>query len=325
LEYADQGVQAGRSSAIVGKSRVSGSTRLARLATDRWMKQVRDHILNETIRLADDVVIISEGLRYLDPSLVKRLKAQTGAIIILLCGLSPVALLGEKVRASAPYFDFIFCSDRYHKFEWRELGARNAMVLPISACGPELHHPIELTVRERRELECDIAFVGRLSPLRIYHERVGMLRSLSDFDLAIWTADTEIVQVDPLLARHYRSPARGQYAVKVDAAARIALNAHGHTMQRGGNMRLFEVPATGTFQLTDRCDPAWFMDQQEIVLYSGPDDLARKARDYLQNDSKRMAIAGAGMRRAHAEHTYGHLASRLLDILTSMPQANMPR
>ncbi len=83
------------------------------------------------------------------------------------------------------------------------------------------------------------------------------------------------------------------------------------------NARCFEVAGAGAFQMMD-----WrpglahlFEDGRELITFRGIADLKQKIDHWLPRDAERRAIAAAGMRRAHAEHTYAIRLNLLLDTL----------
>jgi len=102
-------------------------------------------------------------------------------------------------------------------------------------------------------------------------------------------------------------------------SAKIALNNLHPGEIWGANKRLFEIAGVGAFQMVD-----WrpglevlFEDGKEIVSFSSMDDLRAKISHYLKRPDERKAIAEAGMRRAHRDHTYAIRIRQLLDTLAS--------
>lgn len=77
-------------------------------------------------------------------------------------------------------------------------------------------------------------------------------------------------------------------------------------------MRTFEIPGCGAFQLVDKVDPSWFKIGKEVVVFRDLGDLKKKIRYYLRNERERQAIAQAGYKRAHREHTYEKRFKQLL-------------
>ena len=67
-----------------------------------------------------------------------------------------------------------------------------------------------------------------------------------------------------------------------------------------------------------------FQDKRELVTFSGMVDLKDKIRHWLPRDHERRNVAEAGMRRAHAEHTYEHRLRLLLDTLAGTQRGYPP-
>jgi spore maturation protein CgeB len=89
------------------------------------------------------------------------------------------------------------------------------------------------------------------------------------------------------------------------------------------NQRVFDVPGSGGFILTDAQPDALehFEHEKEIVTYKSEDELKDKAAYYLLNDKPRLAIIEAGHRKVLAKHTYNH---RLKELITHMLHRHRP-
>ena len=81
------------------------------------------------------------------------------------------------------------------------------------------------------------------------------------------------------------------------------------------NLRNFEIPASGGFQLTERSDEILeiFEEDKEIVCFSSKEELFDKYLFYLKNDSIREKIAEAGTRKIFQNNH--SLIDRLNEIL----------
>ncbi|MEM1165363.1 MAG: glycosyltransferase [Planctomycetota bacterium] len=81
--------------------------------------------------------------------------------------------------------------------------------------------------------------------------------------------------------------------------------------------RDFEVPGAGGFHLTGRPQglERYLADRTDVAQYDSPADLLDKVRYYLDHEDERAAIADAGYRRVHAEHTYVH---RFVDVFKAV-------
>ena len=82
-------------------------------------------------------------------------------------------------------------------------------------------------------------------------------------------------------------------------AAKISLNILRIQNKGSHNMRTFEVPACGTFVLSERSPEIeeFFKKDEEIVFFSTPQELKDKALYYLKHRGERERIARAGYER----------------------------
>ena len=164
-----------------------------------------------------------------------------------------------------------------------------------------------------------MTFVGRLDNL--HHHRLETLNYLvsQGVQLNIWTWDLskEYLRKFPLLESALRGNAYGEEMVRVFAQSKIVLNIHILSQPFGGNLRLFEIPATNSLQIADKCPKDWFKDGDEIVLYKHNYNLLKKVKYYLNNDQERIRISNNGYKRVMREHRYEHRAEKLMKIVQS--------
>ncbi len=275
-------------------------------------------LLGTVEKLRPDLILITGGTSSIFPETVKYIKENFSVKIVLMNGMSPLWSVTRTEREMVEFIDCFFTNDKYHAIQWLELGAKKAHCLPISSVDPYLHKRIPLSEEETRQYGCDLCFVGGLYPEKWYRERLRVLAALREFDLGIWSEDKwEILHTDKWKGA-YRGVARGLKMVKIYNAAKIVINVHGNFMQAGGNMRTFEVPGCGAFQLIDRVDPAWFEIGEEVVRFTGIDDLKEKIKYYLEHPEERERIARRGQERAYRDHTYQKRFGRLLEIVDGL-------
>src|SRR2546430_12409361 len=121
-----------------------------------------------------------------------------------------------------------------------------------------------------------------------------------------------------------RGPLYGADFVSALAGARVGVNVHQQFGERGdparygtgANMRVFELAAVGTPQLSDaKVDIArHFTPDGEIVLYRSVAELVDRARVLLADDTLRRRLAVAARERALREHTWRHRLEELLTV-----------
>jgi len=284
-------------------------------AAYRWVESALPHRLNPELQARNerivstavdagpDLVIVSGGFTELVPETVGQIKAQTGATIAGISGVGPFDYTNAVEREMAVrYYDYLFTTCSHHTHAWRALGV-NAVLLPTSGCSPEFAD----AAKERDEqYSADVAFVGQPYPRRVMY-----FEALTEFDLALYGPRWG----ETPLSRYHRGEAWAEERIKATYNAKIAVNIHHRYAGGGGNMRLFEAPATGTMQIADYYDPDWYDEGEEIVSIQTPKELREAVRYYLENDDERERIAKQGYERAATNHTYCQRMARLVRII----------
>ena len=262
------------------------------------------------------LIIFSDNLFFIEPELIKNIKRITSAKIILFSNISPHNLLPDIEKTCVPDYDIICISDPGHRMEWKELGAKKIINLPISAACPETFNNILYKYDCQKIYE--VTFVGRLDSL--HHHRLETLNYLvsQGVQLNIWTWDfsKEYLLKFPLLESTLRGNAYGEEMVRVFAQSKIVINIHILSQPFGGNLRLFEIPATRSLQIADKCPQDWFKDGDEIVLYKNNQDLLKKINYFIDNDEEREIIAKNGYEKLVKEHQYNHRVKKIFEIVS---------
>jgi spore maturation protein CgeB len=276
-----------------------------RIRNQRLLAAARD--------LQPDVVYLTGDNEIIYPETLAQIKAETGAVLVYATGTSPIVFSHTNERAAARLYDLVLSNDYYHGIQWQELGSPCMVCLPPSAIDPDFHRPYDLTADERARWACDVGFVGTLVPDHLYRQRVEALTALTDFDLGIWSVHAVPAALQPYM----RGRALGQTMLRVMSAVKIAVNIHGDFMRYGGNMRLFELAATGVFQIADDLPGVreWFTPGETIVTYTDQADLRDKVAYYLAHPEERTRIAAAARAHVYAHHTYDHRAARLTELV----------
>ena len=97
----------------------------------------------------------------------------------------------------------------------------------------------------------------------------------------------------------------------------INLNVTSTQMKDAANQRVFDVPATGSFLLTDHCRQVedLFEPGREVVFFRSAEDLPDLVGYFLGHAAERKSIATAARARVLAEHTYEHRLRTLFEIM----------
>ena len=108
----------------------------------------------------------------------------------------------------------------------------------------------------------------------------------------------------------------------------VNFNCTSKQMKGAVNQRIFDVPAAGSFVLTDwRPQMEQLFEPHEMVCYRDPDEAPHLARHYLANPTERQAVALRARKRVLACHTWAHRLQTLLQHMRQVygtPAANTP-
>ncbi len=274
----------------------------------RW---IRRGILALAVEWKPNLVLVFKG-ESLPPEFIRAMKQASGAVMVNVFIDNP--LLTTPFTQIEPY-DLFCTKERYAIEALRRVGLTNLYYLPCH-CAPALHEPPQPTPEEEKRFSADIGFTGNYYPYR-----GRFFAELADLPITIWGRGWERApsSVRSLAA----SPAWGREKLLSYSLPKIVLNLH-HPLNDilGVNERLFEVASCGGFQLTDGREDVGRMFEmgKEIVTYHDAADCRRLIEYYLGRPDERAAIAAAGQRRAHHDHT---VSLRLAEVLATLRERSL--
>jgi len=247
-----------------------------------------------------DVVFVFKGAS-LAPADVAELRQRCGGHWVNWFPDDPHQL--ELSARLAPAYDRFFTHDSSSLARHRAVGAR-AHYLAFG-CDPEYLRPPSRPSDAR--WAAPLVFVGSRDDVR-----EPVLRQLANVGLVSWGPGWP------------RGPLYGEDFVRALAGAAVGVNIHQQFGDRGdpvrygtgANMRVFELAAVGTPQLSDaKLDIArHFTPDREIALYRSVAELVDRARVLLADDTLRRQLAVAARERALREHTWRHRLEELLTV-----------
>jgi spore maturation protein CgeB len=251
----------------------------------------RRRLLEAAARFRPRWIFVIRAHEFVDAALVARLKAE--------CGVEKVVgwrvdgpLDTPDLLEDAAIYDVYFCSHR-HGYDPRSDKIR---YLPVF--GMDLARYRNLHVDSPRRYRHEIVLVGGYNP-----RRGELVAGLLDLPLEIYGKWSKQARSRPQLRPHLRARgAWGDALLSVYNSSKIVLNITNWDPARYGalNQRVFDVPATGAFLLTDYSPELeeHYRLGEEIVGYRDLAELRDKARYYLAHDAEREAIARRGYERA---------------------------
>lgn len=284
--------------------------RLYYLSIENVLKNLK--IKNLAYATKPDLLILSGGTFCIFPKTIQEIKEKLHIPVLLFSGVNPIygAPPAEKKMVKKGIIDQVIINDEGFGKKWVRLGAKKVILLPVSAVDSSIYKKVFVTKEEKKAYACDVCFIGSLTP-----DRQKKLLELTDFNVKIWGNLPGTATLDDRLRPFYQGQAYGEKMVKIYNCAKIVLNIHAAEMKYGGNMRTFEIPATGAFQLIDHVNYEWFVDGKEIVSFKNLVDLKKKIKYYLQHEKERNQIAERGYKKALTAHTYKARFEKLFTLL----------
>ena len=251
-----------------------------------------------------DFTLVLKG-EVLLPEIVGRLRNLTGGPVAQWCGDDPSWF--PNIIGAAHLYDRFYLADPTYAPELEPRGVQAGFL-------PHAVHPAAWAGQDTDAEAVDVIFVGdarhNMGHLPANRSRVDILEAVarSGVDLAVWGRGWEKLEASYRVRNAHRGltllPAAA--VARAYRSARIVLNVHHAQMREGPNMRTFEIPAAGAFQLTDykaRMDDL-FEVGPELAVYRDAGDVVETVQRYLDDEPARRAIAAAGKRRVERDHTY---------------------
>lgn len=221
--------------------------------------------------------------------------------------------VAEAVR-EAGFFAWYFFISRAATEAMVQAGFPNASYLSHVVNPERFHHVPEI------EKKYDVCFVGNWSPYRQsqLEEVIKLTPNVAIYGRK-WRRNN-------LTNRHILAAVKGRW---IDGEplntlynqSRIVLNVtnwgRGAGKARSGmNMRIFEVPASGAFLLTDESRELeeFLQPGEHIGTYGEQAKLQAQVRHYLAAPDERQAIARQGCEHVRANYTYDFVAKKIVEV-----------
>jgi hypothetical protein len=236
-------------------------------------------------------VFVIRAHEFVDAGLVASLKRDHGVEKVFAWRVDG-PLDSPDLLEDARIYDAYFCSHR-HGYDPRTDGIR---FLPIYGMDFSIFR--NLYPEGPRAFEHEMVLVGGPSA-----RRVELVRALDDLPLEIYGHWEKRTRFTPALRRRVKAKgAWGTQLLELYNRSKIALNITNWDPARyvALNQRVFDVPATGAFLLTDYSPELeeHYRIGEEIACYRSAEELRDKARYYLAHDAERDAIARRGYDKA---------------------------
>jgi hypothetical protein len=183
-----------------------------------------------------------------------------------------------KEASSSGALDALLVS---YKGTYQELinqGFKNVHYFPFGY-SKTFHQVGEITTEERRRYTCQVSFVGTHYPERA--EIIHYLNQHLSEPVQVWGRGWQ--------GSGIKSKGRLslQESLKVYACSKISLNIHHHLTDNGFNMKFYEIPAAGGFQICDWQEELARTPLAMTPNYESTENLFEIVQMYLGSDKKR--------------------------------------
>ena len=289
---------------------------LRRLARPWFVHNYNQAVLGQTGNPAIDFVLVFKG-KLLRSATLKRFREQGTPIY---CFYPDVSFLdhGPEIWKCLPLYDCLFTTKSYHLEDSALRGRVREMRLVSHGFDPEVHRPIALTDRMRRQYGCDVSFVGCWSPKK-ETLLACIVRECPGLTTRIWGPGWGR-SAPAVRSRWQGHGAFGDELSIIYGASRINL---GLVSEAGGGTkvgdlvtaRTWQIPAAGGFMLhEDTVELRRYFDpEREVGVFQSTSDLAERVRHYLADQDRRLKILDAGHRRClESNYTYEAAVDEIL-------------
>jgi len=259
--------------------------------------RINDEFTGTVRRLKPQVVLCYRALplRWQAMAGLKRDSQVQSTVFVCYNNDNAFGSVGNKLywrlfKRAVPYYDLHLV---YREADAVALGDSVSSYVLRSHYLPWLHRPID--PEQATQKRSDICFLGHFEPDR----RVGELDTLmkevpANYSIhgSGWAKNSR--------SRSWASldttELQGEEYIAALNATKIALVFFSTWNSDTYTRRVFEIPACGTFMLSQRTDTmqSLYQEDKEAVYFNGADELVDKARYYLKNDAQRGRIAEAG-------------------------------
>lgn len=208
-----------------------------------------------------------------------------------------------EIAKQFEFLDTLFVFDKGRFSELSAFGARNLKYLPC-AVDPHVYNSRNVSAKEQRKFQSELAMVASYYP-----KRGELVKHMRGFDLAIWGVGWKNAEE----LREFSSGTlrgtelTGSEASIVYKTASICPNIHHPQSKVGGmNMRTFEIPASGGFELVDHIlgIEEFFEVGRDVIVYESFEHFRDLISYYLLNPTRRNKIISRGRDKVLKYHTY---------------------
>jgi spore maturation protein CgeB len=270
--------------------------RPAEARSDAWMRRYQRHLLGTMQAGGWDVLFSIQG-RVLADTIQLLRRHSPGLRVVYWWGDIITDRAIRRLADATEFSDRILVAYRGVYDRLRAVHGDKIAYFPFGVSS-RFHQVNAISWRDRQRYTADVAFVGTCYPERC--ELVRYLNTRLDKPVSVWGRGWRRCR-----GVRAHGPLTLADTLKVYACSAISLNLHHRNTENGCNMKFFEIPAAGGFQICD-----WQTVMQETALgcstiaCRSPTEFGDKVLHYLACPQERRDIAEQTSALAHKQETY---------------------
>jgi spore maturation protein CgeB len=213
-------------------------------------------------------------------------------------------------------YDFVFTTKKFNINELKSIGANQVQLISDSYC-EEIHHPHNLTNKEKEFYSSDVSAIGAFEQNR-YEALLYVAQN--GIKVKVWGGGWEgHINKHPNLDIQMKYLYNEEYS-KAISGSKINLNFLRKMNRDTITSRSIEIPACKGFMLAERTDrqKEIFIEGVEADYFSSDEELLKKIKFYLANDAKRIKVADNGFVKCiNSKISIKGVAKQVIDIASS--------
>ncbi len=302
------------------------------LQTKRKMTKVLERIIrplqldefNNAIKkkidlFTPDIVLVYKGA-FVYPETIKYAKQRNCKTVLFYPDVS-MTNHGPHIPASIPLYDMIFTTKTFGITDMQSMfGAKNTHFIP-HGFDPEIHRKLNISTEDRNKFGCDASFIGTWSP-----KKEAWLSALKQacpsINLKIWGDQWFKASGAAIKNDIQNTPVLGDlYAIAIQCSKiNLGILSEQVVGSSSGDLitsRTFHIPGANGFLLHERNEESvlYFKENEEAAFFSGPDELVKQVKYFLENEDLRERIKTAGYNRALKDHSLDERAKTVISYM----------
>ncbi len=288
------------------------------------LKKYNEHVLKECLEFRPDIFLVMNEAK-LYPTTIKQIKEKLKCTMVLILADDP----WDSVRYvadfphSLKYFDFIFNSEPAFTVNIKKAAPNAKIYWHLGGFDPNVFFKPSLTSissDDRKKFECEASFTGSAySPKAEGGYRSDILSYISDYDLRIWGDDDwpyRFKYLPELKQRFYGDRLSYEDLRKLYFLSRVNINLPAPQILTGFQPRVFEIAATGGFQIADsRKYFKKIFEEDELVTFDTIGELREKLDYFLTHDLERQNYIDILHNKVVNNFTWKHWGKKIMDTI----------